>query len=98
VNYKVAFNRAVSQRMVDTLGLDLALRLLSKVRGLLEKQADQLRTNRDPADPACFVIRVPLVTMAKGGWYDCQFAVEDQSAGHLRVAGFTADFRAIGPM
>jgi hypothetical protein len=98
VNYKVVFDPAVSQRMVDTLGLEPALRLLSTVRKLLEERGGQFLAHRDPNYPRCFQIRVPCVSRAKGGWYECSFSVDDGTPGELNVVGFAEEFRPVGPI
>jgi hypothetical protein len=81
--------------MVDALGVESALRVRQK---MLEERADQFRARRDPGNPGCFRIRQPLVSMTKGGWYECAFSVHDQLPGQLKVAGFTPEFRPIGPI
>lgn len=99
MNWRVEFARPASQQMVDELGLDPALRLLSIVKRLLPDQVESWRSRRDPKDPGCFLYRYqPLVVSEKGGWFECVFSIDDQTEGVLLVLGFFSVYRPIGPL
>lgn len=85
--------------MVDEVGVDPALRLLSILKRVLPVEVEDWRARRDPANAGCFLFRYqPLVVSEKGGWFDCVFSIDDQTAGVLRIVGFASEYRPIGPL
>lgn len=97
--WKVNFANPLSADIVEHLGVDAALRLISTVTRRLRERADEFRSNRDPGELGCFLIRVrPFIVPRQGGWYDCLFSVNDQKPEVLIVSNWAYEFRLIGPL
>jgi hypothetical protein len=94
---KVVVAKSVSQRLVDELGIDPALRMRDRaIRALAD--AGRYSGNRHSQAPGCFLCRLPAVVSSKGGWFECTFTVNDHTPGELHVVGVVIEFRPIGPM
>jgi hypothetical protein len=100
VSSKLCVTPEVRAAMVQAVGIDPAIRLFKRVEEQLLLNLDALRARRDPQDPACFLVGIrPLVVIARGGWFDCTFSVDDQrEVDALWLVTFRAEFRPIGPI
>jgi hypothetical protein len=90
--------RQAGELVTSALGVDLGLRILAKVMRRLASEADQLRHNREPTQPQYFRFRQAALARDRGGWFDCVFLVDDQSAPQLVIVNAQCEFRPIGPI